>query len=143
MPVFQLIYRSKANFYLTDDDLIALLRQARDNNAQRNITGLLLYGYGSFTQILEGAKKDVNDLYFKRIAEDKRHRNPVVLHEGFAQKRLFKDWSMAFQPLDSERLRDLKGYLEPQKKPGDGRNLLASLRLLELMQGFSLSIQHR
>ncbi|MCB0573779.1 MAG: BLUF domain-containing protein, partial [Saprospiraceae bacterium] len=42
MPVFQLIYRSRANRYFTDDDLIELLKQCRSNNAEQNITGLLL-----------------------------------------------------------------------------------------------------
>lgn len=143
MPVFQLIYRSKASYFFSEDDLIALLRQAREHNTQNNITGLLLYGYGNFIQLLEGGEKDVKNLFFKHIEKDARHRDSVVLQQTFVEKRLFKDWSMAFQSLDSEQLRDLKGYLDPQKKSSEGRNMLAPLRLLELMQSFSFAMQGR
>ena len=143
MPVFQLIYRSTANAYFTDDDLILLLRQCRTKNIEKNVTGLLLYGHGSFIQLLEGEEEIVYDLYFNRIAHDSRHRNLVVLHRNFTPKRLFKDWSMAFQPLNSERVRDLSGYLVPEKSSKKGKNLLAPLRLLEVIQGFSIEMQRR
>lgn len=143
MPVFQLIYRSTANAYFTDDDLILLLRQCRTKNIEKNVTGLLLYGHGNFIQLLEGEEEIVYDLYSNRIALDSRHRNPIVLHRNFAPKRLFKDWSMAFQPLNSERVRDLSGYREPERSSGNGRNLLAPLRLLEVIQGFAIEMQRR
>lgn len=143
MPIFQLIYRSKANFFLSDNDLITLLRQARENNAEKNITGLLLYGHGNFIQLLEGNEEYVRDLFYTRISKDKRHRNVVVLHQAHAPERQFKNWSMAFHALNLERVRNLKGYLEPQKQSDDGKDLLAPLRLLELMQGFSLTMHGR
>lgn len=143
MLIFQLIYRSKATSFFTDEDLITLLRQARENNTQKNITGLLLYGYGNFIQLLEGNEKEVKNLFFNHIEKDARHRDSAVLQQTFVEKRLFKDWSMAFQPLDSERVHDLKGYLEPHKKSGEDKNLLAPMRLLELMQGFSLAMHRR
>ena len=143
MPVFQLIYRSKANFFFSDDDLITLLKKARQNNAQKNITGLLLYGYGSFTQILEGKEDAVRDLYFNRISKDKRHSNLVVLQQAEVSKRMFQNWSMAFQPLDSEKVREINGYTDPAEKPENGKNLLAPLRLLDLVQSFSFAMNRQ
>ncbi len=137
MSVFQLIYRSKANAYFSDDDLIHLLRQCRSKNIEKEVTGLLLYGYGSFIQLLEGKEEVVRDLYSKRIALDPRHSNPVILLQHQVPKRLFKDWSMAFQPLNSERVRTLSGYMNPEQSSNAGKNLLAPLRLLEVMQGFA------
>lgn len=138
MPVFQLIYRSKATTYFTDDDLIALLRQCRSNNTGKKVTGLLLYGYGNFIQILEGDDDVVRDLYTKHILSDPRHRDPVILYQKYVPKRLFKNWSMAFKPLNAERVRHLSGFLEPERSSNDGKkNLLAPLRLLEVMQGFA------
>ena len=143
MPVFQLIYRSKASTYYHDDDLALLLRQCRTKNIEKQVTGLLLYGYGNFVQLLEGQDHVVRDLYNNRIVGDPRHRDPVVLHQGYVPKRLFKDWSMAFQPLNAERVRGLSGYLSPGQTSGSGKNLLAPLRLLEVMQGFATDMQRR
>lgn len=140
MPVFQLIYRSKANSFFTDEDLITLLKKARLSNAQKNITGLLLYGYGSFTQILEGKEDAVRDLYFNRISKDTRHSNLVVLQQAEVPKRMFQNWSMAFQPLDAEKVREINGYTDPAAKPENGKNLLAPLRLLDLVQSFSFAM---
>ncbi len=143
MPVFQLIYRSRANAHFSDDDLIALLRECRRNNTSQKITGLLLYGYGSFVQLLEGPEKAVGELFSRHIIHDKRHREPLVLHRARVPKRLFDEWSMAFQPMDAEKVRSLSGYTNPDQSTGDGKNLLAPLRLLELMQGFALDMKNR
>lgn len=143
MRVFQLIYRSKASAYYNDDDLAQLLRQCRSKNIEKKVTGLLLYGYGSFVQLLEGQDNVVRELYNQRIVPDARHHDPVVLHQGYVPKRLFKDWSMAFQPLNAERVRHLSGYLSPEQTAGSGRNLLAPLRLLEVMQGFAMDMRNR
>lgn len=144
MSVFQLIYRSKANSYFSDEDLILLLRQCRTKNMEKNVTGLLLYGYGNFIQLLEGEEKVVLDLYENRIALDPRHSNPVILHRKNISQRFFKDWSMAFQPLNGERVRDLGGFLSPDDSSSkSGKNLLAPLRLLEVMQGFALGMKKR
>lgn len=141
MPIFQLIYRSKASAYFTDDDLIHLLRQCRQKNIEKNVTGLLLYGYGSFIQLLEGDDEVVRNLYLHRIAPDPRHRNPVILHQHYVPKRMFGDWSMAFRPLDAGRVKDLSGYTPPEQSSKDSKNLLAPLRLLEVLQGFALDMK--
>ncbi len=143
MSVFQLIYRSKANAYFSDEDLVVLLRQCRTKNVEKNVSGLLLYGYGNFVQLLEGEEKTVLDLYSNRIALDARHRDPVILHKNRVPQRLFKDWSMAFQPLNAERVRDLSGFISPEESSKSGKNLLAPLRLLELIQGFALDMNKR
>lgn len=143
MSVFQLIYRSKANAYFSDEDLIVLLRQCRTKNVEKNVTGLLLYGYGSFIQLLEGEEKTVLDLYSNRIVLDSRHRDPVILHKNRTQQRLFKEWSMAFQPLNTERVRDLGGFISPENSSKAGKNLLAPLRLLEVIQGFAFDMEKR
>jgi hypothetical protein len=143
MPVFQLIYRSKANAHFSDDDLILLLRQCRTKNVEKEVTGLLLYGYSNFIQLLEGDETVVRDLYSRRIAIDPRHRDPVILHQANISKRLFKEWSMAFQPISAERVRHLIGYLEPEQSSQNGKNLLAPLRLLEVIQGFAMDMKRK
>ena len=48
------IYASAATQEFSGDDLIELLRLARTNNTQRDITGTLLHHDGSSLQVLEG-----------------------------------------------------------------------------------------
>ena len=60
-----LIYISTAVKLMTDAELISILADSRDNNKLKNITGMLLYGDGTFIQVLEGGKKDITDTYHK------------------------------------------------------------------------------
>ncbi len=140
MPTFQLIYRSKATAHMGDDELIELLCNARRNNAEKGISGLLLYGYGNFIQLLEGPKNVISDLYHNQISYDPRHKDILMLHSGYTAKRSFKQWSMAFKPIDHEKVKLIDGFTDPITNRSDehsDKDLLAPLRLLQLMQGFA------
>ena len=50
---------------------------------------------------------------------------------------------MAFRPLDTGRVKNLSGYTIPEGASKTGKNLLAPLRLLEVMQGFALEMNKR
>jgi Sensors of blue-light using FAD len=142
MKIFQLIYRSKARFYFSDEHLVALLHKARQHNSSKGITGLLLYGYGQFIQILEGDEKQVKSLYYNHISLDARHEDLVLLQSQFIEKRAFSDWAMAFRPLNAEKLTQIEGYLNPiqtDENTDSQKDLLAPLRLLELMQHIALT----
>jgi hypothetical protein len=52
--MIQISYLSQASAPMSADQLIALLMQCRTNNAERGLTGMLLYGNGTFLQVLEG-----------------------------------------------------------------------------------------
>ncbi len=95
-PVFQLIYVSIARGPMGDDVLAHLLAQSRRNNAQRNVTGLLIYAGGNFIQALEGDERTVLDLY-ATIYRDARHDNVRRVLTNHAPCRDFPDWWMAYQ----------------------------------------------
>jgi len=71
-PLFHLGYVSSETQDFSPDALIALLTEAREANAKRAVTGLLLYREGSFYQVLEGAEADVMST-FNGIERDPRH----------------------------------------------------------------------
>jgi len=96
---FQLGYVSTATREMRRDDLIALLREAREINQANAVTGLLLFQDGHFMQVLEGDEAVVRET-FGRISRDNRHCDVAVLFEDAARDRHYPDWSMGFQSLD-------------------------------------------
>jgi hypothetical protein len=112
MSLARLIYKSTAKEKATlNQGLKALEDQASSNNADRNITGLLILTGDSFLQVLEGDPIQLTSL-FRNIVNDKRHADvELVTFESVAQ-RSFEQWGM--------RLIDLYDI------PGDMRRTLAS-----------------
>lgn len=104
-----LIYTSVAARPMHEEELHALLAEARVANAQLGITGMLLYKNGNFMQVLEGEHEVVN-LLSRRIARDTRHVNVFTLHSGQIDGRQFPDWSMGFRNLAVEPPLDVAGY---------------------------------
>jgi hypothetical protein len=78
---------------LGQDELLAILKTAKDHNALHRITGLLYYGNGMFLQVLEGGRSAVNLLY-NRITHDARCKDCEILSCGAIASRKFGDWSM-------------------------------------------------
>lgn len=93
--MIQLIYRSAARTALSQQQLADLLMQARSSNAERGMTGMLLYDDGSFLQVLEGEREPLLVLY-ARILQDPRHNAIAKLLEREIDERQFGDWQMGF-----------------------------------------------
>ncbi|WP_262922212.1 BLUF domain-containing protein [Hymenobacter sp. 5414T-23] len=133
--MYQLIYMSTATRLMTDEELQALLEQARLNNVKYGITGLLLYHEGRFMQLIEGPADVVYKLY-RHIEQDERHADTAKLAEKEVETRSFPDWSMAFWPVQSEDLSNVSGFLLPEQMqlPTQGLSNADAL-LLRIMQG--------
>lgn len=110
-----LIYISAASKLMTDADLIKILADSRGNNKAKNITGMLLYGDGTFIQVLEGDEQDIADTYSK-IEKDPRHKRLTVLATGELTKRNFPTWSMGFISTNAKEMDELDGYINPKNK---------------------------
>jgi hypothetical protein len=129
---YSLAYESQASVPLTAPDLLDLLGRSRANNAAAGVTGILLYRHGTFLQVLEGPRTEVDDLY-ATIARDSRHHEvSTVLVEDRAERR-FPDWTMGFADVDGE-LGDVDGFndvLIAAQGP-DGQESEKFLELLDL-----------
>lgn len=90
-----LIYRSVADKSFVLPEIYGMLSKAKDFNSENGITGCLLYHNTHFLQLLEGDVAEVH-LLFEKITQDKRHHEVEIIKEESFQKRLFKDWNMAF-----------------------------------------------
>jgi hypothetical protein len=116
---FYLIYISIATELMSEDNLIKLLDQSRQNNAEIAVTGILLYMEGRyldklegrFMQLLEGAEDDVRMLY-ERILVDGRNHSVLVLKTGHYDTRSFPDWSMGFETVNEEAAQSTPAYVK-------------------------------
>lgn len=106
--MLSLVYASSAIKLLSDEALAEILRVSRTNNAQLDITGLLLYKDGNFIQVLEGPDENVRAVY-QKIQRDPLHKSLMLLLEEPITERLFPDWSMGFQRVEHQTL-DLPGF---------------------------------
>lgn len=116
MSLIAQVYVSYASRKISEDELKDILTKARQNNIERNITGLLLYRGGFFMQALEGKKEDVDYIYGK-IKLDARHSNMWILYRREIKSRTFADWSMGFHIIGDDTLRSLDGFSEFLETP--------------------------
>ena len=100
---------------MTDSELSELLKVSRSNNQVRNITGMLLYGDGSFIQVLEGESEDIEAAY-AAIQADSRHRNVTRILSAKIFQRNFADWKMGFMTVTKDVISKLEGYIDPASK---------------------------
>jgi hypothetical protein len=107
--MISIIYVSSAAQLFTTDDLARLLEISRDNNAKREVTGMLLYKDGNFMQVIEGEEPNVRGLY-EKLQLDPRHTGFLTLLEEKISRRQFEDWSMGFKNLDDPALSQIEGY---------------------------------
>jgi hypothetical protein len=110
-----IIYLSSAVRLMNSSDLSELLKVSRRNNQTRNITGMLLYGDGSFIQVLEGASDDIEAIYAV-IQADTRHRSVTRILSGKIGRRNFADWKMGFMAIEKDVMSKLEGYIDPASK---------------------------
>ena len=135
--MIQLIYVSSAVNQMSEAELLELLEQARSRNQKQQITGMLLYADGNFFQVLEGERKDVEEIY-EDIVKDKRNHGNIVIEKEEISERTFPNWSMGFKYLAAINKDEISGYTEflekemtPEKianKASDVVSLLYSFR---------------
>jgi len=106
--MIQISYISQASAPMSAEQLLALLMQCRTNNLARDVTGMLLYGNGTFLQVLEG-EEAVVDALVDRIATDPRHVGMRRLARRTVERRQYADWSMGFERITGDGLREVDG----------------------------------
>ncbi|MDN5488605.1 MAG: BLUF domain-containing protein [Staphylococcus equorum] len=112
MENVRLLYVSKIAKIDTDlkKNLINILDEAVDFNYRNNVMGVLYYGHGYFLQCIEGEKSTIDDLFFNKIANDKRHINCEILYYIECDERLFSAWNMKFLPINKKIIQFFKHY---------------------------------
>ena len=88
----QYIYISTAPD-LTREEVDVILASSARNNAERGISGLLLYNGRNFLQLLEGEEAQLVAL-MTRIAHDPRHSGVSMLGRKEMDERACPNWAM-------------------------------------------------
>ena len=107
--LIRLTYASKVTKPITREDLRSILSASWENNASRNLTGMLCHGNDRFLQCLEGERDAVESLYAV-IRGDPRHKDIILLEQIDIPARHFEDWSMgAVDVADDHVMAVIKG----------------------------------
>lgn len=93
--VHTLAYKSKAIATLDLADLDGILVGSRSRNLKAQVTGVLIFMDGVFTQYLEGPEQGVNEI-FDRIKASSLHQEVEELSRGWIATRQYPDWSMTY-----------------------------------------------
>ena len=94
-----IIYASTP-FGFSRSDLDHILIKSRYNNDKNDITGALFCRDDLYLQYLEGPEKEI-EFTFSKITEDDRHTEIYLLKSGMSTRRLFANWAMKDDPVQS------------------------------------------
>ncbi|MEE4202419.1 MAG: BLUF domain-containing protein [Halieaceae bacterium] len=111
MEDYRLIYVSCSNL-TGDTPTVAravqdLIIQSRKDNADRGVTGILLFSGNHFAQVLEGSADTLVELY-SHILSDQRHHSPYTLAFEPIAAREFGDWAMAIRGLTNKEFGEVE-----------------------------------
>jgi len=106
-----IIYHSSSKEFFQETDLLNLLEQSRRDNAERNITGILLFVQGSIVQVLEGEESVLEALY-KKIEKDPRHTHVTKVLSRPVQQRFFQDWRMGYKKISRHQFEIIKTIID-------------------------------
>jgi hypothetical protein len=113
--MIQLSYISSVTHPLATGELVALLQTCLANNQRSGVTGMLLYGNGTFLQTLEGEAGIVDGLY-EKILHDPRHANVKSLFRKTIESRQYSGWNMGFKHVADETLPQVEGLVDFTEK---------------------------
>ncbi len=114
LAIHQLVYESRPTEVLTKEQLRDILTKSQYKNIRLNLSGLLIFHGGKFLQLLEGGKKEVNEL-FEAILRDPRHTDIKVVLESDNQFRSMPSWVMGLSTDDNlvEMSSSMDYYITP------------------------------
>lgn len=93
--MLSVIYVSVADPLIGEEDIAALVEQARRNNAREGLTGALIYNGHNFMQLLEGPADKV-EACLAVICTDARHSGMTEVRRREIDTRDFALWSMLY-----------------------------------------------
>ncbi|GJE02896.1 BLUF domain-containing protein [Methylobacterium isbiliense] len=129
--LFRIVYKSTAahpaEVMLGKGHVAAILDTARRRNARAGITGVLVYTGIGFLQVLEGPRREVQEV-FESILVDRRHHTLSVIEMSFAEARQFPGWAMSCLGASPDLDRALNSAGQSAGLAGEPASLVELLR---------------
>jgi hypothetical protein len=117
MRLVRLIYASRVVNNFGANDVSAILKSSRKNNATDGLSGMLIFNSDYFIQCLEGGREMVSSA-FQRICRDTRHHDVLLLDYCEVPFRQFNDWEMGYvSMLDLEKEKLFRYSTKPEINP--------------------------
>lgn len=109
--LYEVLYVSQRTPDTPVSAVASIAGHARTANAQRGLTGLLVFDGQRFCQQLEGSQKNVLSA-MARICQDGCHHEVNVVHQGPLAARRFSSFSLAFSEREEGDLLEQLEQLE-------------------------------
>ncbi|MFN5031750.1 MAG: BLUF domain-containing protein [Flavobacteriia bacterium] len=134
----RLIYLSAKTDKFQNNELI--LKQSKNYNASKEISGILLEYENNFIQYLEGDPIEIYSL-FKRIEKDERHTDIWLVDYSAIKQRAFQEWGMGFKRLNKVQIEGwgLAGLASFSSSESFSESLIKNPEVLELIQMIEFS----
>ncbi|WP_111881743.1 BLUF domain-containing protein [Aequorivita sp. CIP111184] len=114
--LYTICYVSKASVDITKDDVKEIFKITESSNNATDISGILLYSFGNFFQVLEGEKKDLVHLYEEKIKKDTRHSNIYEVFSREIESPIFSNYLTQFQTITTSiQLNEIRNYLKANR----------------------------
>jgi hypothetical protein len=101
MTHYEALYVSDMSPETSTSDVAKILVQARTNNRNRGVAGLLLFDGARFVHLLSGPHAAVTQL-LQTISRDARHQHISILCEGFVATPTVCDFNFGYWYVDDE-----------------------------------------
>jgi len=133
MPLFRLIYFSRAIVGLHEGDIETILASSHRNNQDADVSGLLLYADERFMQVLEGPRAAVNQT-LTRVVRDHRHYQINVINAAAIHERRFLNGWMGYATDEAALHRLLAQHTGMQRFDPDAMSCDTALAFLTAIQ---------
>lgn len=121
VPLWTLIYHSRAVAPMSDAALRGLQERAQSRNRVEGVTGLVIYDAGSFYQCLEGPEDSLERIWAS-VSRDPRHTDIELMSHHPVDARSFEGWNLQLSTRATVA------------SDGLGRAMTAQLELIEKLQ---------
>jgi len=111
-------YTSISDPQLGQGDIRALFDQVTRTNDALQMTGILLYSFGRFLQVLEGERDQVLGMFTQKILGDPRHTDVFEIFNRPSIRPVFMDYSSRFTAVTTQvQLDGVREYLAQVSSP--------------------------
>lgn len=116
MRLERLVYESAATGTTSSiGNLAVLLAESQRNNDREGLTGALAAHRDHYIQVVEGPAQAL-DALLRRLEQDPRHRDIVILDREPVDTRLFGRWSMAAARITPEHEAALDALIDDRDR---------------------------